>query len=283
MPETGQAVRARRVLVVADDPRTRRLVRDALTGAGHQVLVARSGPEALGLLDAGIPDLMLSTVDSDELATWTRLHAVPCLPLTIDGTAEAAVAVEEILARVAAGPTPPGPPLPYPGTTLLTEARFVEELARAIERSGRSGRSGCVAALDLAERPSVAEQLGARADQDLRVQMSVLGAGAVEGSDRMALDTGGRLLVLLPETDPPEARQRLGRLSQRVGRGSFIAAGEPINVTTVVGFTRYGDDAVDPDVVLDRALAATVVAAERLDLQPVQWVPGYDLAADPAP
>ena len=111
MPETGQAVRARRVLVVADDPRIRRLVRDALTEAGHQVLVARSGPEALGLLDAGTPDLMLSTVDSDELATWTRLHAVPCLPLTIDGTAEAAVAVEEILARVAAGPTPPGPPL----------------------------------------------------------------------------------------------------------------------------------------------------------------------------
>ena len=190
MPETGQAVRARRVLVVADDPRTRRLVRDALTEAGHQVLVARSGPEALGLLDAGTPDLMLSTMDSDELATWTRLHAVPCLPLTIDGTAEAAVAVEEILARVAAGPTPPGPPpLPYPGTTLLTEARFVEELARAIERSGRSGRCGWVAALDLAERPSVAEQLGARADQDLRVQMSVLGAGAVEGSDRIALDT----------------------------------------------------------------------------------------------
>ena len=164
----------------------------------------------------------------------------------------------------------------YTGNALLTETRFRDELTRAIERSDRSGRRGCVAAIDLAERRSVAEQLGPRADQDLRVQVSALAATAVEKPDLIALDGDGRLLVLMPSAYPAMARQRLLRLSEHVGHGSFTASGEPINVTTVVGFARFGGEPVELDTILGRAVVATGVAAERLDLQPVEWRPELD-------
>src|SRR5688572_21249885 len=47
------------VLVVDDDPDSRRLLRDFLTGEGYGWRLAASGEEALAALDAALPDLIL--------------------------------------------------------------------------------------------------------------------------------------------------------------------------------------------------------------------------------
>ena len=51
--------RSSRILVVDDDPDLRALASHALTRDGHTVIEARSGAEALALIDALVPDLLL--------------------------------------------------------------------------------------------------------------------------------------------------------------------------------------------------------------------------------
>ena len=51
--------RSSRVLIVDDDPDIRALANDALTRDGHTVIEAQSGAEALALIDALAPDLVL--------------------------------------------------------------------------------------------------------------------------------------------------------------------------------------------------------------------------------
>jgi two-component system, OmpR family, phosphate regulon response regulator PhoB len=48
-----------RILVVDDDPDIRALARLALTQDGHSVIEASSGQEALALIDAQVPDLLV--------------------------------------------------------------------------------------------------------------------------------------------------------------------------------------------------------------------------------
>jgi DNA-binding response OmpR family regulator/cellulose synthase/poly-beta-1,6-N-acetylglucosamine synthase-like glycosyltransferase len=298
-PFIGVATVPRRVLVVDDDPQMREVVRAALTQAGHVVETAGSGPEAISRLDGDAPDLVISDVnvppeDGFQLVRHLRsqpaTQAVPLILLSARAAPEDAVRglrlgaddylrkpidPGELLARVEAKlrrPPAPTPVLqPHPAPPVLTETRLHEELAREIERSQRSGRSGTLAALDVAERPLVAERLGTRADRDLQVQVSVLGATNAEDLELIGLQGDGRLLVLMPETDADQARQRLLRLAEQVARGVFTAGGEPIRVTPVVGFVVIGTGNVDADTLVGRAVAALDAATEHLDLQPVEW------------
>ncbi len=58
----GHAGGTERVLLVDDEPELRKIVSVWLTNAGYQVTVAGSGPEALVLLEADPPDLIVSDV-----------------------------------------------------------------------------------------------------------------------------------------------------------------------------------------------------------------------------
>ena len=59
-PRSGRdALRGSHILVVDDDPDLRALVRMALSQAGHIVSEAATGQEALALIDAQAPDLLV--------------------------------------------------------------------------------------------------------------------------------------------------------------------------------------------------------------------------------
>jgi DNA-binding NarL/FixJ family response regulator len=116
----------RRVLVVDDTPANLSLLLDALTEAGHEILVAESGRSALSLLEHTTPDLVLMDLvmpGLDGVATCRKLKErpacrdVPVLFMTaIDEPAQKLRAFEaggldyitkpvyppEVLARVAA-------------------------------------------------------------------------------------------------------------------------------------------------------------------------------------
>jgi CheY-like chemotaxis protein len=49
----------RKILLVDDDPAVRMLLSDALTSAGYTVSTAASGPQALRLVEAEAPDLVI--------------------------------------------------------------------------------------------------------------------------------------------------------------------------------------------------------------------------------
>ncbi|MEO5762832.1 MAG: response regulator [Vicinamibacteria bacterium] len=58
-PQERDAIRGSRILIVDDDPDIRALANHALTQDGHVVIEAASGKEALALIDAQPPDLLL--------------------------------------------------------------------------------------------------------------------------------------------------------------------------------------------------------------------------------
>lgn len=120
------AAHAGRVLVVDDTPANLALLLDALTDAGHETLIAESGPSALSLLEHTTPDLVLLDLvmpGMDGVTTCRRLKTredcrdVPVLFMTAnDEPAQKLRAFEagaldyitkpvyppEVLARVAA-------------------------------------------------------------------------------------------------------------------------------------------------------------------------------------
>ena len=115
-----------RILVVDDTPANLSLLLDALTDAGHEILVAESGRSALSLLEHTTPDLVLMDLvmpGMDGVATCRRMKeraecaAIPVLFMTaIDEPAQKLRAFEagaldyitkpvfppEVLARVSA-------------------------------------------------------------------------------------------------------------------------------------------------------------------------------------
>lgn len=80
-----------RILVADDNAVSRELVREILEGAGHEVLEAADGPDALQKARAIVPDLLLLDIQMpglngyavlDELRRDARLDALRVLALT---------------------------------------------------------------------------------------------------------------------------------------------------------------------------------------------------------
>src|SRR3970282_134818 len=78
-------MRPGKILVVDDDPEVRMATRDFLSSKGYEVVVAEGGREALRLLDASPPDVVLLDVampDLDGMETLKRIVAThPTMPV----------------------------------------------------------------------------------------------------------------------------------------------------------------------------------------------------------
>lgn len=89
MPRTARVTvkKKNRILVVDDTPANLSLLLDALTEAGHEILVAESGRSALSLLEHTTPDLVLMDLvmpGMDGIATCRRLKERPeCAALPV--------------------------------------------------------------------------------------------------------------------------------------------------------------------------------------------------------
>lgn len=70
----------RRVLVVDDTPANVSLVLDALSDAGHEILVAESGRSALALLEHTTPDIILLDVVMPGMDGFTACQRIKQLP-----------------------------------------------------------------------------------------------------------------------------------------------------------------------------------------------------------
>jgi DNA-binding response OmpR family regulator len=81
------------VLVVEDDPAIRRLLEALLASAGHEVITAVDGPEALALLADARPSAVFLDLTLPEMSGWDvldRLRACADAPPVVLLTADAA-------------------------------------------------------------------------------------------------------------------------------------------------------------------------------------------------
>ena len=105
-------MRPGKILVVDDDPDVRMATRDFLSSKGYEVVVAEGGREALTLLDASPPDVVLLDVampDLDGMETLKRIVAThPTMPV-IMVTANADIEITSKVLQLGAADYVPKP------------------------------------------------------------------------------------------------------------------------------------------------------------------------------
>jgi DNA-binding response OmpR family regulator len=105
-------MRPGKILVVDDDPDVRMATRDFLSSKGYEVVVAEGGREALRLLDASPPDVVLLDVampDLDGMETLKRIVAThPTMPV-IRVTANADIEITSKVLQLGAADYVPKP------------------------------------------------------------------------------------------------------------------------------------------------------------------------------
>lgn len=83
---------SQRIVVVDDEPQIRRALRAALQAEGYRVDMAPSGAEALAMVDAAVPDLVildLGLPDMDGTEVCSRLRASTQVPIIVLSVREA--------------------------------------------------------------------------------------------------------------------------------------------------------------------------------------------------
>jgi len=105
-------MRPGKILVVDDDPEVRMATRDFLSSKGYEVVLAEGGREALRLLDASPPDVVLLDVampDLDGMETLKRIVAThPTMPV-IMVTANADIEITSKVLQLGAADYVPKP------------------------------------------------------------------------------------------------------------------------------------------------------------------------------
>jgi cellulose synthase/poly-beta-1,6-N-acetylglucosamine synthase-like glycosyltransferase/CheY-like chemotaxis protein len=296
------------VLVVDDEEVNRLNSAQVLRGAGYHVTLASTGEEALARVAEATPDLIVSDVRMpglDGFALVARLRALPstrAIPLILitdtlnpnDAVTGLNLGADDCLAR----PLHMGelvarvrsklerPPVPHerlrhePETGLLTEHRFSEELTREVARAARGGPQGHLAYLYLDELPRLRDRFGSRTEAEIAKQVTVLVLADARPLAILGRDHEGRFALLLPETHPVEAHVRLDVLSQRIASHVFIASGERLRLTPVIGYARFSAH-VSAEQLREHALLALAHAATRLDLVPAAYAPGLQMNREP--
>lgn len=71
-----------RVLIVDDDPSTRSILAGALARPGREIEVAEDGFEALRLIEARLPDVIVTDVVMPRMSGWTLVKQLRAAPAT---------------------------------------------------------------------------------------------------------------------------------------------------------------------------------------------------------
>jgi DNA-binding response OmpR family regulator/cellulose synthase/poly-beta-1,6-N-acetylglucosamine synthase-like glycosyltransferase len=293
------------ILVVDDEEHIRKLVSMALRRAGHDVVTATTGHEALARLQEAVPDLIISDVNMPEMDGFSflaKLRADPQLrsiPLIMLTARSAMQDIEEglnlgaddylakpfeiriLLARVNAKLARPSVPIDQLNidrrSGLLSQRSFEERLAREIQRVTTAGRPACLACIELDELAGLRQKLGVRAESEIDRQIGAL-AYDRPSLDELCRDENGVFHMLMPETTPAEAQRRLDAFAQRISAQRFHAAGAHVRLTPTIGYTSI-EPGVDGAALQARAAAAQQAAASHLDLQPLRYDATMDALA----
>ncbi|HSF61063.1 MAG TPA: glycosyltransferase [Gaiellaceae bacterium] len=286
-------------LVVAPDPARRAELMDILEWGGLQPIAAESMRGATRELSRVFPHLLVIDVPSPETSDWAldligRIRSargggtLPIVVVSVQPSRELTVAAlartaddvvsgehhpDELVARLRARIERPAVSrhelAQDPVSGALTPASFAEPVWRELERLEHGGRPCVLALVQLEELPELEAHYGARAHDEVVTQVVAL----IE-SDSRSIDyvghTRGVFAILMPATTTQGAHRRLERLVRLLVSSELTAAGEPVSVTPIIGYTR-AERGLTREALEERAWVAMMHQAEQLDLHPTVW------------
>ena len=286
------------VLVVDDDEVLRALVGTTLEREGYRVSYAADGAQALSLVEADVPALVVSDVNmpgTDGFAMLERLRTdprtawLPVLMLTSRREVDDVVhglslgaddylpkpfSPSELVARVRSKlDRPPVPVEFFPvdrDTGLLSLGRFEEEVAREFHRAELTRRGGALVILGLSEIKGIELRLGKRLAHTVVRSVAASLLRGLLPLDRAGRIDGESIGILMPETTPEEASARLGAAMRAIAHQTIEIDDERIRVTPSAGLVPF-QDAPDIEAAMERARIALDYATAELDLQPRRW------------
>ncbi len=218
-----------------------------------------------------VPVVLITSGAEHQTLTGLELGADDCVPSTASGT-ELAARIRTKIARV---PVPAGLVTRDLRTGLLVEQTLVEEAGRELDRGRRVGREGALGVVGIQEMSRLTDRFGAGVASQIFTQVAER-IGGTEPLQRLGLDRGGRLLLLLPETGADEVHRTLSAVAATIASERFtLAGGDTVRLTPVTGWVPFAL-ADDREQLHGRAVTAMRAAADNLDLQPVRWQPSFE-------
>ena len=280
-----------KVLLVDDDPATLRRLAQWLSGAGYQVSSACDGKQAVALIEADFPHILITDwempqMDGLELVRWVRLQTASSYSYTILHTArnlpvdrvqgfEAGaddfflkpMTRDELLARLtaAARVLEMEQRLSLLAKTdamtgLATQRTFYDCLSREWSRAQRHRYPLSCVMLDIDFFKRINDSHGHPVgDQVIRSVARVL-TDDCRASDIISRYGGEEFCILLPETDEAHAAQWAERIRQRIGELRVSLDDKQISVNVSLGVAECTSDTVAAQQLVDMSDQALLVA-----------------------
>jgi GGDEF domain-containing protein len=166
-------------------------------------------------------------------------------------------------------------------TNVMSEQAFWEIAEREIDRAVRSGRAGSVACIAVDEWPRIQERLGSRALAELAKQIAIVLLADAQPLDVIGRAGTGAFLLLLPESDDRAAKRRLDQIAQQIVDRTFVAGGERVRLTPIVGYLEFATESNINDA-RRQVFVALEFAELHLDLQAVRYARSMDAVVERA-
>ena len=294
------------VLIVGDS--AARQIAPSLQSAGVTTISTASGRDALKHVSELAPDLVVVGKATREPAVGDVIRQLRARPgkrpqLVVighphldgeyaagisDGRAQveedylpADVGAAELIEHIRAKLNQTLAPAAASRRPAVPQQRLGEEMDRELQRAKLAPRPGMLAAVSVAELGRLRQRLGAQAEQAVTVAFDELFAQDAQVLEQHSAHPGGGFWLLMPETDPAAARDRLGKLARRVAGTVLDVGGEQVRMTPVIGYTPFSRASSGQEL-RDQADLALEEAGAHLDLIPVGFSPALAVASVPA-
>jgi diguanylate cyclase (GGDEF)-like protein len=144
-------------------------------------------------------------------------------------------------------------------TGLLNRRAMLEELQREARRAARHGHRLSLVLVDLDHFKRVNDSLGHRCGDRVLQTFASLAIEELRSTDRVGRWGGEEFLLMMPQTDPAEARAAVERIRQRLRRSRVDGAPESLVISFSAGLAWCHGEA-DVDAAIDRADLAMYAA-----------------------
>ncbi len=280
-----------KVLIVDDDPAMLRLLSKWLESEGFQVLRASDGRQAMELIEAERPRLLVTdwempNVDGLELCRWVRTQnlghylytifltmrtgssdMLKCLEAGADDFLKKPIDRNELMARIRAGSRVTELEQHFSQlanvdavTGLATRRVLLEDFNREWGRASRYRTPLSCVMIDIDFFKRVNDTHGHQAgDEVLRHIGQVLATG-VRASDFVGRFGGEEFFAVLPETTEQQAFEWAEMIRGKIAALSVSVNDKTLNVTASFGVAQQLPDTANTDALADMADQALVVA-----------------------